>query len=205
MNIRSSHAKILTMVQVAFLVAVEVVLTLLYIPVGAINLNFGLVPIVIAGVFWGPAIGGFIGAASGVVTMIQVLTGQSPFYILLVATNPFMASLLCIVKTGAAGVVSGALGRITRNKGINVIAASAACPIINTGIFALGMITIFADALNDALVNDPVISGWTTGGLFALVFGILIGANFFVEWISTVVITPVLSQALSASGLLKKK
>ena len=96
MNSKFSHAKILKMVQIAFLAAVEVVLTLLYIPVGTINLNFGLVPIVIAGVFLGPAAGGIIGAVSGIVTMIQVLTGQSIFYVFLVATNPVMASLLCI-------------------------------------------------------------------------------------------------------------
>ena len=73
----NSHAKILRMVQLAFLAALEVVLMLVYIPVGTINLNFGLVPIVIAAVLFGPGYGAMIGGVSGIVTMIQVLTGQS--------------------------------------------------------------------------------------------------------------------------------
>lgn len=199
----NSHAKILKMVQIAFLAAVEIVLTLLYIPVGTINLNFGLVPIVIASVFFGPMTGGLIGAVSGIVTMIQVLTGQSPFYVFLVATNPVMASLLCIVKTGAAGLLSGLVyrlfGTFSKYKTLNVIVAAAVCPIVNTGIFALGMLTIFGNAL----MADPVISTWTTGGLVALVFVVLIGINFFVELISTVIISPALSKALFSSKLIK--
>lgn len=191
------------MVQIAFLAAVEIVLTLLYIPVGTINLNFGLVPIVIAGVFLGPITGGLIGAVSGIVTMIQVLTGQSPFYVFLVATNPVMASLLCIVKTGAAGLLSGLVyrlfGTFSKYKTPNVIAAAAVCPIVNTGVFALGMLTVFGNAL----MADPVISTWTTGGLIALVFVVLIGINFFVELISTVIISPALSNALFSSKLIK--
>ena len=199
----NSHAKILKMVQIAFLAAVEIVLTLLYIPVGTINLNFGLVPIVIAGVFLGPITGGLIGAVSGIVTMIQVLTGQSPFYVFLVAANPVMASLLCIVKTGAAGLLSGLVyrlfGTFSKYKTLNVIVAAAVCPIVNTGVFALGMLTIFGNAL----MADPVISTWTTGGLIALVFVVLIGINFFVEFISTVIISPALSKALFSSKLIK--
>ena len=57
----STHGKTLRMVQIALLMALEVVLTLLYIPVGTINLNFGLVPIVIAAIFLGPIAGALIG------------------------------------------------------------------------------------------------------------------------------------------------
>jgi len=192
------------MVQIAFLAAVEVILTLLYIPIGTINLNFGLVPIVIAGILLGPAVGALIGAVSGFVTMIQVLTGQGVFYVFLVATNPVMASLLCIVKTAAAGFLSGLvyhlLHKFIRNRTVNSIAAAVVCPVVNTGIFALGMFTIFGEAL----MADPEISTWTSGGLAALVFGALIGINFFVELISTVVITPALYEALFASKLIKK-
>ncbi len=211
MNVRSTHERTLKMVQIAFLAAVEVVLTLLYIPIGTINLNFGLVPIVMAGILLGPSVGCLIGAVSGFVTMIQVLTGQGVFYVFLVATNPIMASLLCIVKTAAAGLVAGLvykliqlLGSKARHKDayrfFGSVFAGAVCPIVNTGIFALGMLTIFGDAM----MADPVISTWTTGGLTALVFVGLIGINFFVELISTIVITPPLAMAVFASKLFKK-
>ncbi len=189
------RASILRMVQVALLAAIEVILTLLYIPVGTINLNFGLIPIVIAAIFLSPLCGALIGAVSGLVTMIQVLTTTgSVFYVFLVTTNPIAASVLCVIKTAAAGLVAGLVYRLIarKNKTVGSIVASALCPTVNTGIFALGMLTIFGDAL----MAHSEISTWTTGGLLALVFLVLIGVNYFVELASTVIITPVLSRAL---------
>ncbi len=192
----NSHAKILRMVQLAFLAALEVVLMLVYIPVGTINLNFGLVPIVIAAVLFGPGYGAMIGGVSGIVTMIQVLTGQSAFYMFLVATNPVAASLLCILKTTAAGFLSGLAYKLfmkfSKFKAANVIVPAIVCPVVNTGIFALGMLTIFGKAL----MADPEISAWSTGGVVALVFVVLIGVNFFVELGLNVVLCPVISKAL---------
>ena len=198
------RARTLRMVQTALLAAIEVILTLLYIPVGTINLNFGLVPIVIAGVFLSPLSGAFIGGVSGIVTMTQVLSGQGAFYAFLMAENPFMACLLCIVKTAAAGYVSGLvyhlLQKICRFEAVGALAAAILCPVLNTGIFALGMLTIFGNAL----MADSVISTWTTGGLIALVFVVLIGVNFFVELALNIVVCPVLTKALRATPFFKK-
>ncbi len=213
------RAKILRMVRLSLFVAIEVILTLLYIPVGTINLNFGLVPIVIAAVFISPMSGAFIGAVSGFVTMIQVLGGQSPFYAFLITANPVAASILCIVKTAAAGLVAGyayhglmALGSISperkfaamlvkpfRFASVNTAVAAVLCPVVNTGLFALGMLTIFGNAM----MADPVISTWTTGGLFALVFVALIGINFFVELALNIVVCPVLAKALRSTKFFK--
>lgn len=201
----AKRARTLRMVQTALLAAIEVILTLLYIPVGTINLNFGLVPIVIAGVFLSPISGAIIGGVSGIVTMTQVLSGQGVFYAFLMAENPFMACLLCIVKTAAAGYVSGLvyhlLQKICRFESVGTLAAAILCPVLNTGIFALGMLTIFGNAL----MTDPVISTWTTGGLIALVFIVLIGVNFFVELALNVVVCPVLTKALRATPFFKKE
>ena len=199
------RAKTLRMVQTALLAAIEVILTLLYIPVGTINLNFGLVPIVIAGIFLSPLSGALIGGVSGIVTMIQVLGGQSPFYAFLIANNPFMACVLCVVKTAAAGYVSGLAYRMV-NKfckyvTVSTLVSAVLCPVLNTGIFALGMLTIFG---ND-LMADPVISTWTSDGLVALVFVVLIGVNFFVELALNVVVCPILGKALRATPFFKNE
>lgn len=187
------------MVQIALLAAIEIILTLLFIPVGTINLNFGLVPIVIAGVFLSPLCGALIGGVSGIVTMIQVLTGQSVFYTFLVATNPVAASLLCVVKTAAAGYFAGLafhlLSRICKRPSVCTLVSAILCPAVNTGIFALGMLTVFGKSL----MADPVISTWSTGGLVALVFVVLIGVNFFVEEALNIIVCPVLGKALRAA------
>ncbi len=214
MNVHSTHEKTLKMVQIAFLAAVEVVLTFFNFNIGGVSMNFGLVPIVIAGIVLGPMAGLSIGAVSGFVTMIQVITCYGPsayFYAFLMGTNPVVACLLCLVKTSAAGVTAGLvykfiqmLGSKAKYKGgfrfIGSIAAGAVCPIVNTGIFALGMLTVFADAL----MKEPILSTLASGGLFATVFLGLIGVNFFVELISTVVITPPLSEAIFSSKLFRK-
>lgn len=199
------RAKTLRMVQTALFAALEVILTLLPIQVGTISLNFGLVPIVIAAVFLSPRIGALIGAVSGLVTMIQVLSGQSAFYVFLITTNPIMASLLCLVKTAAAGLIAGliyqAMSKVCKYTTVNTMAAAVLCPVVNTGIFALGMFTIFGNAL----MADPVISTWTTGGLSALVFVVLIGVNFFVELALNVIVCPVLAKALRATKFFKSE
>ena len=198
-------AKTRHMVQLALLAAVEIILTLVYIPIGTINLNFGLVPIVIAGIFLSPLDGAAIGAVSGLVTMTQVLTGQSVFYTFLVAANPVAACLLCILKTAAAGYISGLvntlLTRVTKSPAAGTVGASLLCPVVNTGIFALAMLTIFGRQL----MADPVISTWTSGGVVALVFLVLIGVNFFVEEALTLVVSPILSRALRAAHFFDRK
>ena len=195
---KDTRKKVSLMVQLALLAALEVVLTLVYIPIGTINLNFGLVPIVVAAVLFSPGYGALIGGVSGVVTMIQVLTGQSYFYVFLVSQNPVAASLLCVVKTAAAGFLAGLVfmlfEKFSKFKEVNVLAASVVCPVVNTGIFALGMLTIFGKAL----MADEEIGTWTTGGLIALVFVVLIGVNFFVELALNIVVCPAISKALFA-------
>ena len=45
---------------------------------------------------------------------------------------------------------------------------------------------------------DEEIGTWTTGGLIALVFVVLIGVNFFVELALNIVVCPAISKALFA-------
>ena len=202
---RTSREKILKMVQLSLLAALEVLLTLLYIPAGAINLNFGLVPIVVAGVFLGPAAGAVIGGVSGLVTMVQVITGQSVFYTFLMAVNPISACLLCLVKTSLAGALVGfvyrIMSKICHSITVNSLVAAIVCPVVNTGIFALGMLLVFGNAL----VVDPVISTWAAGGAVAIVFVALIGVNFFVELIVTAIVSPALCKTLSAAKIFSHK
>ncbi len=202
-NVLDKREKTLRMVQIALLAAVEVILTLWYIPLGAINLNFGLVPIVIAGVCLSPLCGALIGTVSGLVTMFQVISGQSVFYTFLMANNPIPACILCVVKTAAAGFIAGIVYQLLTKSGKNQvlgsISAAVLCPVLNTSIFALGMLTVFAADL----VADPVISAWGDN-LFAIVFLALIGVNFFVELALSLVVCPVITRTLLKTKYFRK-
>ena len=66
----------------ALLVALTVVLQLFAnsIPVGAASINLTLVPIVIAGMILGVWFATAIGVISGIITMIQVVSGAGGFF-----------------------------------------------------------------------------------------------------------------------------
>lgn len=198
------RANTLRMVQTALFAALEVILTLVTIQVGTINMNFGLVPIVLAGIFLSPLSGALIGLVSGFVTMIQVLSGQGIFYVFLIANNPVAAALLCLVKTTAAGFLAGlvyqGISKICKNFSLSTLVAAMVCPIVNTGIFAAGMFIFFGEAI----MNDPEISSWNPGGLIGIVFVALIGVNFFVELALNMVLCPALSEALRSTKFFKK-
>lgn len=199
----STREKTLRMVQIALLMALEVVLTLLYIPVGTINLNFGLVPIVIAAIFLGPIAGALIGCVSGVVTAVQVLTVPSFFNTFLITVNPIAACVISVIKTAVAGLMVGFvyrfMNKLCKYPWINSLLASAVCPIVNSGIFAVGMFAFFSDAL----LADATLS--TLGSsVLAIVFVGLIGVNFIVEFIVTALISPALCKTITAAKIFSK-
>lgn len=202
----TSHEKTLRMVQIALLMALEVVLTLLYIPtpISTINLNFGLVPIVIAAIFLGPLAGMLVGCVSGVVTAIQVVTVPSIFYTFLVTVNPIAACMISVIKTAVAGLIVGWVYRLMnkacKSSLVISLVSSVVCPVVNSGVFALGMFVFFGNAL----LADATLS--TRGsGLVAIVFVGLIGVNFFVELVVTTLLSPALVKTLSAAKIFSKK
>lgn len=198
----STREKTLRMVQIALLMALEVVLTLLYIPVGTINLNFGLVPIVIAAIFLGPLAGMLIGCVSGAVTAIQVLTVPSFFNTFLVTVNPIAACVISVIKTAVAGLLVGfvyrLMNKLCKFSLINTLVSSALCPVVNSGIFAVGMFAFFSDAL----LADATLS--TYGSVLAIVFVGLIGVNFIIEFIVTTLISPALCKTITAAKIFSK-
>lgn len=199
----STHGKTLRMVQIALLMALEVVLTLLYIPVGTINLNFGLVPIVISAIFLCPAVGALIGGVSGVVTAVQVVTVPGIFNTFLVTVNPIAACVISVIKTAVAGLMVGwiysLMSKLCKSTIVNSFVAAAVCPIVNSGIFAIGMFAFFGDAL----LADAAFS--TRGSsLIAIVFLGLIGVNFIIEFIVTSLISPALCKTITAAKIFSK-
>ena len=67
------------------------------ITIGAVQLNFTLIPIVLGAIMFGPWVGGFLGFACGVVVLIQVIMGFVAFYALIWANDPIVTTLTCIV------------------------------------------------------------------------------------------------------------
>ena len=199
------------MVQIALLSALVVVLQVFFsqIRVGIVTLNFVLVPIVIAGVLIGPMAGLIVGAFAGLTTFIQVFTSGDVFYVFLMTNNAFATALICICKTAAAGLLAGLvynlitrIGKPSAGKNyVGSLAASIVCPVVNTGLFVLGMLLFFGGALT----TDATFGAAAAEGLVSFVLVGLVGVNFFVELALNILICPLICTALISSGLFRKK
>ena len=211
MKNNTSHAKTLKMVQIALLSAIVVILQLFFsaIRVGVVTLNFVLVPIVLAGVLLGPVAGLFVGAFAGLTTFIQVFTSADPFYTFLMTTNPAATACICLLKTALAGFLVGLLSvwlksfaqKSERASYISSIAYAAVCPVVNTGLFCLGMILFFSDAM----LTNPIFEGALGNGVIYFIFIGLAGINFIVELILNIIVCPVLIRILKNTKYFKDK
>lgn len=205
MNHSSTHARTLRLVQIALLTALMLLLQLAFgsLRIGPVTLSFSLVPLVIAAVLIGPGAGAFLGLVSGVATFIQVLTAADPFYTLLIAANPFLTAVICITKTTLAGLLAGlcyrAICKVSKYRALNVILPAALCPIINTGIFCLGMYFGFGSALQ----SSETFGAAASASLISFVLIGLAGVNFIYELLTNVVVCPIICKALYSSKFFK--
>lgn len=134
----------------AILLALVIVLQLFAsaIPMFGITLNFSLIPIVLAGIFFGMWGGGLLGFVSGLITFIvTAVMGREPSTAFLFQANPAMLTLVCIGKTTIAGFVAGLLYRLIakKNRLVAAYVASAVVALLNTGLYLLGMVVMKND------------------------------------------------------------
>lgn len=172
----------------AVLLALVVVLQLFAsaIPMFGVTLNFSLIPIVLAGIFFGAYGGGLLGLVSGIVTFITTaVMGQEPSTVFLFQASPVVLTIMCIGKTTVAGIVSGLLYQIISKKNtlIAVYVAAIFVAVLNTGIYMLGMVIMKNDVA--AYLGTEA----TVAVVFATVFG-LIWLNFVLEIVVNVLFAP---------------
>ena len=163
--------------------------------IGIVSLNFTLIPIVLGAILLGPAAGALLGFACGVVVLVQVIMGLSPFYVIIWANSPFVTVLTCIVKTMAAGAAAGALFRLIEKENgyVAVFAATAAVPVVNTALFIVGCLCM-QDSL--AMYQATAEAGGMNVFLFILVG--LVTFNFFIELAVNLIVAPALNTVIGA-------
>ena len=195
--VNQKRKSVLQMVQLAMLTALVVVLQLVgsFIKIGPLPLSLVLVPIVIGATLLGPKAGLFFCSVFGVITMIMGIAGVDGFSFILWGANPVWFVIICLLKAAMAGLGSGliykGLGKLFKGKHITLqtVLASISAPIINTGIFVIGMFLFFFDTMNSL----PSMYPDTFGGFenaFQLVFIGLAGFNFIGEFIVNLVLSP---------------
>jgi uncharacterized membrane protein len=164
------------------------------ISIGAVQLNFTLLPIVLGAILYGWIGGAFLGFACGVVVLVQVIAGAVPFYALIWANDPVVTTLTCIVKTTAAGAIAGLLFAIISKKNVVValFVAAGLVPIINTGLFILGCL---------GMTNSVYAMADGQNVLVFILVG-LVTFNFFIEFAINLLLAPALHRVI---GVVDKK
>lgn len=156
--------------------------------IGIVTLNFSLVPIVLSGLLLGVWYGAALGAITGFIILLNNgVLGADGFTNVLFATDPVVIILVCILKTAVAGAVCALIYRALKNKNeyLGVFLSSASVPIVNSGLFAVGMFLIIPSLIK---------AGFMTEGdnAFSVVVLGFIGLNFVFELGLNLIVAPAL-------------
>lgn len=165
------------MTGLAIFTAIIVVLQVLctFVRFGPFSITLALAPIIIATAIYGKGAGAYLGGVFGLVVLVTGLLGwDGGTVMLLMSINPAACVAICIVKGAAAGFLAGLCYELIAKKSEKtaVVVSGVVCPIVNTGLFIVGILVFFFDT----------ISGWANGQnmLLYIIVG-LTGVNFLVE------------------------
>ena len=192
-----TNKKILRMVELAMLAAIIVVLQQIVIPLpGGLTLSLVLVPIVVGAVLFGPAAGATLGGVFGVVVTFLVMTARAgDLSTMMWVANPAVTALICILKGVAAGFCAGLVARAFKKRTfVGILLAAAVAPIVNTGIFLVGMLTVFREVMMTFAQNI----GMGSAGAVYFAVVVLVGINFVIEFAANLILSPTIASIVKA-------
>ena len=162
---RNNHASVVRLTSLAILAALVVVLQTVAsgIRIGPVPISLTLVPIVVGAILFGP----------------------DQFTNLLWVANPFWLIVVCVGKAVLCGLCAGLAAKaLEKKQTLSCIAAALVAPVVNTGVFAVGMLTVFR----------PILAQYAGGtDVVPYLFVAFIGVNFLVEF----AVNAVLSAAIA--------
>lgn len=167
---------------VAIVLAIEIILQVFgnfLVSLSGVNINLSLIPIAIGAIVYGPFAGGLLGLVNGVIVLFSPST-QAIFF----QYAPLGTVLTCLLKCTIAGLMSGLVYKLLKNKNefVATVIAALLVPVLNTGLFALGAFTVMLEAIKaNNSGNENVLK---------FVFLTMIGLNFIIELSITTVLTP---------------
>ena len=196
-----TNKKVLRLVQLALLVALVVVLQMLgsFIKIGPLPMSFVLVPIVVGAFLLGWKEGALLGFVFGIITMLMGILGIDGFSLVLWQLHPLWFVVVCLLKAVATGVGAGliykGLNKALGEKRIilTTVIASISAPIINTGIFVLGMILFYFNDMGTVQMELAKQAGTelvVVTPALEYIFLVLAGFNFVGEFIVNLVVSP---------------
>ena len=175
------------MVGIAILAAIIVVLQSVgsFIRFGSVSVSLVLIPIVVGAALYGPSAGAVLGGVFSIVVLLQPDTAF--FYGI-----SFHGTVITVLAKGIlAGWLSGLAFRAIASKNVWLAVGLAAviCPVVNTGLFALGSRLFFWSAYAE-------MGG---GNAMMILMTVMIGFNFIAEFLANLICAPVILRILRAA------
>ena len=163
-----------------------------FIPIGIASINLTLIPVVIGAALYGPLAGAWLGGVSGVIILA---TGQAA---------PFMVNLLSdigipitvMLKGILSGFCTGLVYRLLekKNRYLAVFVSAIVCPLVNTGIYVLGLVAFLFSTVQAVAVGKGI-------SMLACLIFVYVGLNVVFEVLVNVVFAPAILRIIN----IKKK
>ena len=194
MSSATQSAKTRRMVFFAMMIAITVVLQVAsnFVKFGPISITLALVPVIVGAAIYGWKGGAILGFVFSLVLYLTGLIGWDGGTVIFYATSNGIISaiatpILIIVKGTVAGIGAGLIYKALEKKSslLGVILAGIAAPVLNTGIFVLGTVTIFRNTLGEGSL------GVVLAALLAAIAG-----NFIAELLANLVLATVINQII---------
>lgn len=152
---------------------------------GLASISLTLVPVVLGAALCGPIAGAWLGGVSGVVFF---MTADAAFWFGLSVGGTLITVML---KGIAAGYVAGLVYQLleSKNRYVAIMVSAVAAPVVNTGIFIIGCLIFFIDAVKTMASAEGM-------GLFGFLLIGFVGLNFVFELIVNVVLSPAIARVI---------
>ena len=183
-----------TSILAAIIVVLQVVTT--YFPTKPFSITLALIPSIIGAAVFDEYVGAILGGVFSIVVIIMCVIGADVGGAMVWNANPFLCIVVCMLKGVAAGYVSGLIYRLISKKNtiLATVVAGISAPVVNTGIFLLGLSIFFR----------PVLFAWAgKTDIVVYVLFMLTGLNFLVELGVNMVSAPIIVRILKAIKVVK--
>jgi len=158
---------------------------------GLASISLTLIPVVIGATLCGPVAGALLGGVAGVMFFA---TPDAAYWLGLSIPGTIITVMVKGILSGlCAGLAFKLLEKF--NRYLAVVVSAIVCPVVNTGIFLLGSLVFFMDAVSSGAAGEDV-----SIGMYLIVF--FVGLNFVFELIANIAVSPAMVRILDIT---KKK
>lgn len=206
------HKHILTLVQMAVLIAIMLVLELTglgMVKIGPLEMTILQFPVIVGAILMGPAAGAGLGLVFGLISFWECF-GKSSFGTTLMGINPFFTFLVCVptrtlmgflcglIYKGMHKILVGSKEKVSQGrKIIPYVAASLSGALLNTLFFMTTLLALFSKT--EFIQSFMTLAGTESLLLFAVWF---VGLQGLVEALLCAFLGTVISRGVDA--VLKK-